>query len=230
MQLRKFRKSIPTPQTAAGVVICRGFGDSTTARVLRLMAGLKATGWLPAASFSPIAPPHSGTAYMRTLATAGYRIAGPPSRSLAAAARSDTSAAAGWRSRDEQGGLGERIDNPSLSAERPRAIGCSSAYSTRSAYAGGGGGSPAYVAAGGERQQQQQPKRRAREDRQSPAEARAEAFERAVPEVFFLQGVSFGDRQQNIEAVDKGAYPDAMDPCCLHPLDAHNVHAIPCAS
>ena len=42
-------------------------------------------------------------------------------------------------------------------------------------------------------------------ERQSPAEARAEAFEHAVPEAFFLKGVSFDERQQNIEAIQKGA-------------------------
>ena len=87
-----------------------------------------------------------------------------------------------------------------------RAAGSVAAQATRTAHASRQDrGSPAVAARSAGPAHQQKPRPQPAADRQSPAEARAEAFAKAVPEVFFLKGVSFDERQQNIEAIDKGA-------------------------
>ena len=176
--------------------------------MLRLMAGLKATGRLPAA-YLPTPPISMGC--MRTLGAAPLPATPPAFKSLTAFGHCRTSAASSRPTRDNSGQTGGRSTHTGLSATPLHAA----AQTSRTAYAGSGGGAAAYDTSGGARRQT--PRRQAQQDRQSPAEARAEAFKRAVPEVFFLRGVSFGERQQNIEAIQKGAHFHIVTfGLCLH--------------
>ena len=189
------------PSPTRGVVI--------TARVLRLMAGLKATGWLPAAS-DPHLTLRQGCVCMHAL-----RSVRPAAPALSAAAAGRPAAHAGWRAGREgrHSSTGPATTRTASEAVSPlRAAGSAAAQATRTAHAGREGSSrPAPDYSAGPRQQSLRPSPPT--DRLSPADARAEAFANAVPEVFFLKGVSFGERQQNIEAIEKGACPVA--PLCV---------------
>lgn len=176
----------------------------TTARVLRLMAGLKATGWLPPAFAPPVPLPPS---YISTHTTRSARLPAAGSSSLAGGLPAAQSRSHASRDGSSGGFTGTASAMAAFSRESASSA-MTQAARTAHASREDRGTPPAGAAqsAGPQQQQQQQKSRpQATANRKSPAEARAEAFKTAVPEVFFLKGVSFDERQQNIEAIDKGA-------------------------